>query len=130
VTLHGTLDVSTSGLVAQRTALKSQRQPGQPQDADERRGRARAGRRCFAVFAVGDRPAIAQGVTSRRSGSTRAALPTLNRSPADPNGYVYYPNVDPTVELMNGMERNGLRGQHLRVEAIKSMVSVALQIIA
>ena len=50
---------------------------------------------------------------------------------ADERGYVGYPNVDPTIELMNAMEAaRAYEANISAIEATKSMLSAALQIIA
>ncbi len=134
--MYGILDVSTSGLVAQRARLEVvSANLANLKTLTNAAGEYEPYRRRFAVFAAGD-PArdSAQGVHIASIGIDQGPLlPTFEPgSPfADPNGYVYYPNVDPTVELMNGMEaQRAYEANISAVEATKSMVSVALQIIA
>ena len=134
--MYGSLDISTSGLVAQRTRLNivaanvaNARNILNAQDEYD------PYRRRFAVFGSGD-PAggSAQGVHVADIRIDEGPLrPVLEPgSPyADEDGYVYYPNVDPVIEQMNAMEAaRAYEANISALEATKSMFSVALQIIA
>ena len=50
---------------------------------------------------------------------------------ADEDGYVYYPDIDAVTEQMNAMEATRAYEANITaIEATKSMIGVALQIIA
>ena len=50
---------------------------------------------------------------------------------ADDNGYVYYPNIDPVIEQMNSMVAlRAYEANIAAIEATKSMMSIALQMLA
>ena len=133
--MYGALDISTSALVAQRTRLNviSANVASQKAilNAD---GEYEPYRRRYVVFAVGD-PARGsrEGVHVQSIEIDPSPLrPVLEPgSPyADKDGYVYYPNVDPIIETMNAMEATRAYEANITaIEATKSMMSVALQII-
>lgn len=134
--MYGALDIATSGLVAQRTRLDvitaNIANANSIENADHE---YEPYRRRYVEFAAGD-PALGTplGVHVADIGESDAPLearfdPTHRYADAD--GYVYYPNVDPVVEQMNAMI--ALRAYEANVsaaEATKSMISVALQMIA
>jgi len=134
--MYGSLDISTSGLIAQRTRLNIVA-------ANVANARAVLNaqneydpyRRRYAVFASGDPVGgSAQGVHVADilidQGPLRPVLEPGSRY-ADEDGYVYYPNVDPVIEAMNAMEAaRAYEANISAIEATKSMFSVALQIIA
>ena len=134
--MYGSLDISTSGLIAQRTRLDivaanvaNARSILNPQ------GEYDPYRRRFAVFGSGD-PASGSpdGVHVADIGVDQGPLRPVHQpgSPyADEEGYVYYPNVEPVIEQMNAMEAAcAYEANITALEATKSMFSVALQIIA
>lgn len=134
--MYGALDVSASALIAQRTRLnvitaniansKAILNPD---------GEYEPYRRRIAVFAAGD-PARGsdQGVHVASIMIDRSPLRPVHEpgSPyADADGYVFYPNVNPVIEVMNAMEASRAYEANITaVEATKSMFSVALQILA
>ena len=134
--MYGSLDISTSGLIAQRTRLNIVA-------ANVANARAVLNaqneydpyRRRFAVFGSGDPAggsALGVHVAEIRldEGPLRPVLEPGSRF-ADEDGYVYYPNVDPVIEAMNAMEAaRAYEANISAIEATKSMFSVALQIIA
>ena len=134
--MYGALDISTSGLIAQRTRLEvTSANLANQRSVVNAAGQYEPYRRRFAVFAPGD-PArgSSEGVHVSSieidQGPLRPAFEP--GSPfADRAGYVYYPNVDPMIELMNAMEASRAYEANISaVEATKSMFSVALQILA
>ena len=134
--MYSSLDISTSGLIAQRTRLTVISNNIVHQNtilnAD---GEYEPYRRRNVAFAVGE-PARGSelGVHVAAIEEDHAPLrPKLEpESPyADADGYVYYPNVNPVMETMNAME--ALRAYEANItaaEATKSMMSVALQLLA
>ena len=134
--MYGSLDISTSGLIAQRTRLTIvAANVANTQSLLNAQGEYDPYRRRFAVFASGD-PAggSAQGVHVADILTDEGPLrPVLEPgSPyADEDGYVYYPNVYPVIEQVNAMEAaRAYEANISAIEATKSMFSVALQIIA
>jgi flagellar basal-body rod protein FlgC len=134
--MYGSLDISTSALVAQRTRLNVvAANVANARNILNAQGEYDPYRRRFAVFASGD-PANGslQGVHVADIGIDQGPLrPVLEPgSPyADEEGYVYYPNVDPVIEQMNAMEASRAYEANISaLEATKSMFSIALQIIA
>jgi flagellar basal-body rod protein FlgC len=134
--MYGALDISTSGLIAQRTRLNIIAANIANQNAIlNADGEYDPYRRRFAVFAPGD-PARGsdEGVHVASIEIDRGPLrPVLQPgSPyADADGYVRYPNVDPVIEQMNAMEaQRAYEANITAIEATKSMFSVALQILA
>ncbi len=134
--MYGSLDISTSGLVAQRTRLNIvAANVANARNILNAQGEYDPYRRRFAVFGSGDPTSgSAQGVHVADIRIDEGPLrPVLEPgSPyADEDGYVYYPNVDPVIEQMNAMEAaRAYEANISALEATKSMFSVALQIIA
>jgi len=134
--MYGSLDISTSALVAQRTRLNIvAANVANSQTILNADGEYDPYRRRFAVFATGDpSTGSTQGVHVAEIRIDQGPLrPVLEPgSPfADERGYVYYPNVQPVIEQMNAMEAaRAYEANISAIEATKSMFSVALQIIA
>jgi flagellar basal-body rod protein FlgC len=134
--MYGSLDISTSGLIAQRTRLTvTSANLLNAKTILNEDGEYEPFRRRFAVLGAGD----------PKSGSplgVHVAAIELDDSPltarhepgspyADEDGYVYYPNIDPVIEQMNAMEAlRAYEANIASVEATKSMMSVALQMLA
>jgi flagellar basal-body rod protein FlgC len=134
--MYGTLDISTSGLLAQRTRLAVIAANLANRDTIlNAEGRYEPFRRRIVEFGAGD-PASgsALGVHVRSIMLDEAPLqPRFEPgSPyADSEGYVMYPNVNPIIEQMNAMEAaRGYEANIAAIEASKSMVSVALEMLA
>lgn len=134
--MYGSLDISTSALVAQRTRLNIvAANVANARNILNAEGEYEPYRRRFAVFGAGD-PATGstQGVHVADIGIDQGPLrPVLEPgSPyADEDGYVYYPNVEPVIEQMNAMEASRAYEANISaLEATKSMFSIVLQIIA
>jgi flagellar basal-body rod protein FlgC len=134
--MYGTLDVSTSGLVAQRVRLEviSANIANATTILDEDGNYAPYQKR-FVEFAPGDPVTGASTGVHVASIGLSDAPPQLRYEPESPwanaEGYVGYPAVDPVTEQMNALE--ALRAYEANVavaEATKSMMSVALQMIA
>ena len=134
--MYGSLDISTSGLIAQRTRLNIvAANVANARNILNAQGEYDPYRRRFAVFGSGDPAggsALGVHVAEIRldEGPLRPVLEPGSRF-ADEDGYVYYPNVDPVIEAMNAMEAaRAYEANISAIEATKSMFSVALQIIA
>lgn len=134
--MYGTLDISTSGLVAQRTRLTTIAQNLLHQDTilDEN-GEYAPYRRRIPIFAVGD-PAHGDPRGVHVAAIEEDDAPLVARfEPENPfanaDGYVYYPNVDPVIEQTNALE--AMRAYEANITAIettKSMLNAALRMLA
>lgn len=134
--MYGALDISTSALVAQRVRLDvisgNIANAKTILNAD---GEYEPYRRRAVVLAAGD-PASGsgQGVHVARIDLDAGPLQPRyepNSPYADANGYVRYPNVNPLVEQVNAMEAmRSYEANIAAVEATKSMISVALEMLA
>jgi len=134
--MYGSLDISTSALVAHRTRLNViSTNIANAQTILNERGEYEPFRRRIAMLAPGD-PA------SGRTEGVHVSDIRLDQSPflkklepgspyADDQGYVSYPNINTTIESINALE--AARSYEANIQAIegtKSMISVALQMIA
>ena len=134
--MYGALDISTSGLVAQRIRLTTStaniaNSKAILNSADD----YEPYRRRFPIFATGD-PS-----TNSPDGVHVAAI-EIDQGPlrpkyepgspfADADGYVFYPNVDPVIEQFNALEASRAYEANIAaIEATKSMLSVALETLA
>lgn len=133
--MYGALDISTSGLIAQRTRLNIISANIANKDTlTNAAGEYDPYRRRFAILAPGDGAGASNGVHVQSVGLDPSSL-TMKYEPgspfADENGYVAYPNVNTVVELMNAMEASrSYEANIMAIEATKSMVNVALQVLA
>jgi flagellar basal-body rod protein FlgC len=135
--MFGVLDISASGLVAQRTRLDVISANLASKDAivDAATGQYAPYRRRIPVFAPGD-PASGNplGVHVQKIALDSAPLQPRYEpgSPyADGQGNVYYPNVDPSMELVNGLE--AMRAYEANItaaEATKQMIQGTLRLLA
>lgn len=133
--MFSSLDISTSGLVAQRiqmdaiagniaNAKSTRRADGQPGPYLRR----------VALLAPGDGRGKA-GVHVESVIEDRLTSPILVKDPghpdADKDGYVAYPNVDPSTEMINAMvAARAYEANVTAFEAAKSMVASTLRILA
>jgi flagellar basal-body rod protein FlgC len=134
--MFGSLDISTSGLVAQRTRLEVISANLANKDAIlDAKGNYAPFRRRIAVFSQGD-PATGknQGVHVSRIDKDPAPFRKAyepGHPYADAQGYVSYPNVEPAIETINAME--AMRAYEANItaaEATKSMLSSSLRLLA
>ncbi len=134
--MFGSLDISTSALVAQRQRLEviSDNLANQNSIYDER-GNYSPFRRRIALFAAGD-PSTgrSQGVHVRdilHDPSPLRPVRDPDHPAADSEGYVYYPNVDPAFEMVNALEASrAYEANVTAAEATKSMMQSALRLLA
>ena len=134
--MFGSLDISASALVAQRTRLETISANMANKDAIyDAQGRYAPYRRRVPLFAHGD-PASgsAQGVHVKEI--------LLDQSPfvkryepghpnADSQGYVQYPNIDSSMEMVNALEASrAYEANVTAAEATKSMLQTALRLLA
>jgi flagellar basal-body rod protein FlgC len=134
--MYGSLDVSTSGLIAQRTRLAvSALNIANQQTILNADGEYEPFRRRIPMLASGD-PASGSPQGVHVAAITLDDAPLMPKyepgSPfADEEGYVRYPNISPVVEQLNAMEAmRAYEANIAAVEATKSMMSVALEMLA
>jgi flagellar basal-body rod protein FlgC len=133
--MFGSLDTSTSGLVAQRTRMEvisaNMANQNSIYNAD---GEYEPFRRRIAVFAPGGANGEDNGVHVReimldQSDLRRQYEP--GHPEANENGYVKYPNVDPTMEQVNAIgARRAYQANITAAEATKSMLQSTLRLLA
>ncbi|MFN7022063.1 MAG: flagellar basal body rod protein FlgC [Phycisphaerales bacterium] len=137
--MYGSLDISTSGLIAQRTRLHSISANIANQDTyTDAAGRNVPFARRVVHFAPGDPrssnpevrklgvhvASIAEQRTFRLKWDPDNAL-------ADPDGYIKYPDINPTFEMINYMEASRAYEANLvAAEASKTMMAQALRLLA
>ncbi|UCD76361.1 MAG: flagellar basal body rod protein FlgC [Phycisphaerales bacterium] len=133
--MYGSLNISTSALIAQRTRMNVISANIANKDVLlNDRGEYEPFRRRVALLAPGD-PA------SGSEGGVHVQEIMLDESPlimryephsphANADGYVGYPNINPVIEQMNAMEAaRSYEANISAVEATKSMMSAALRIL-
>lgn len=134
--MYGLLDVSTSGLTAQRTRLEvATANIANIDTIAGPNGEYAPFRRRMAILATGD-PASGSEL------GVHVSSIELNDGPfkqkydpshpfADANGYVQYPDIDPSVEQINSMEAmRSYEANIIAAEATKAMMSMALRLLA
>lgn len=137
--MYGVLDLSTGGMIAQRTRLDAITSNILNKDTFlDATGKNNPYKRKVVQFAPGDPTAASP--EAQRFGVHAAAITevdsfTLRWEPgnpyADENGYVKYPDVNSTFEQMNAYEAQRAYEANLVVaEATKSMIGQALRLIA
>lgn len=132
--MFGSLDISTSALIANRTRQEvAATNIANAATLENARGEYEPFRRRFAVLAAGDGQGRA-GVHVRSIEIDQGPL-TPKYEPgspyADERGYVMYPNVQTIIERMNAMEAGRAYEANITaIEATKSMMTAALRIIA
>ena len=133
--MYGSLDISTSGLVAQRTRLEVVAANIANKDtivnAD---GNYEPFQRRIALLGSGDPSREELGGVHVASIELDDAPPLLRYDPTSPfanaDGYVGYPNISPVIEQMNAIEAaRSYEANIAAIEATKSMMSVALRIL-
>ncbi len=133
--MHGSLDISTSGLIAQRTRLNvvAANVANQNTILNEN-GEYEPFRRRVAHLGAGDPATGSERGVHVMDIELDESPPLLKYEPgspfADENGYVGYPNINPVVEQMNAMEAaRSYEANIAAIEATKSMTSIALQLL-
>jgi flagellar basal-body rod protein FlgC len=137
--LYGTLDISTSGLIAQRTRLDAiSANIANSRVILDSQGNLNPYRRREVFFAPGDPSAStpfgrAMGVHVAAIEGNQDAV-RMEYEPgnpfADERGYVPYPDIDPVMEQVGAME--AIRAYEANItaaEATKSMMAQALRLI-
>jgi flagellar basal-body rod protein FlgC len=134
--MFGSLDISTSALVAQRTRMEviSANMANRFTTMDAQ-GNYAPFRRRLAIFSTGDpsngRP---EGVHVQEIAHDPSAFRKVyepGHKFADKEGYVEYPNIDPAIEMINGLEATRAYEANITaIEASKSMLQSSLRILA
>jgi flagellar basal-body rod protein FlgC len=134
--MYGLLDISASGLVAQRTRLdvatanlvNRHTLAGTDGEYDPYRRR-------MAIVAAGDPDRGSEfgvhisAIDKNDGPLTPKYEPTSEYANAD--GYVYYPDIDPATEMINALEAiRAYQANTMAAEATKSMVSMAMRLLA
>ena len=133
--MYGALDISTSGLVAQRvrfdTISANVANANTLLNAD---GEYEPFRRRIPILSAGDPTTgdpVGVHVTIELDESPLRPKLEPHSKHADESGFVYYPNIDPVIEKMNSMEAlRAYEANITAVEATKSLMSVALELLA
>lgn len=134
--MFGSLDISTSALIAHRTRLDtiSANIANARSIVNAQTGAYEPFQRRITVLSAGDpQTGAAQGVHVS-SILLDPSPPRLEYDPfspfADDRGYVGYPNINVVIEQMNAMEAaRAYEANIAAAEATKSMMSVALQLL-
>lgn len=135
--MYGSLDISTSALVAQRVRMEvvSGNLANQRSITRSPDGSFEAYRRRIPLLSPGD-PTMGSDLGVHVAEiALDSAAPRPEWDPgspfADENGYVNYPNIAPEMELMNAME--AMRSYEANIaaaETTKTMMNAALQMLA
>lgn len=134
--MFGALDVSASGLVAQRTRLdviaSNMANRNSIVDAD---GKPNPFRRRLAILSPGD-PKTGKGHGVHVQEIKLDQSPFIKKfepdSPfANDEGYVDYPNIDPMMEMVNAIDASRAYEANIAAaEAAKSMMQSSLRLLA
>ncbi len=134
--MFGSLDISASALVAQRTRLDviSANLAGKDTIADAQGNHAPYRRRTV-IFASGDpTTGSAEGVHVHEIALDQSAFRQVKDPDhpfADADGYVDYPNVDQVIENINALEATRAYEANIAAaEATKSMLQSSLRLLA
>ncbi len=138
--MYGVLDISTSGMIAQRTRMASiAANIANSNTILDAQGNLNPYKRRQVFFSPGDPSAsTASGkamgvhVASIEADETAVRLKYEPSNPwADDQGYVTVPDINPIVEQVNAMEASrAYEANIVAAEASKSMMAQALRLIA
>lgn len=133
--MHGSLDISTSALVANRIRADAIAANLAAADIPGRRGGPDAPPPVReAVFAIGDPDrGLTEGVHVAEIRLRHAAIPRLEPGHplADDQGLVWYPDVNPVEQQTNLMLAvRSYEANIAAIEATKSMIQTALELLA
>jgi flagellar basal-body rod protein FlgC len=134
--MFGILNTSTSALVAQRTRLETiAANMANSNTIYDAEGNYAPFRRRIAVFSPGDpTTASKQGVHVSNILLDDAPLRKVyepGHPNADKEGYVQYPNIDSTMEMVNALEASRAYEANITAaEATKSMMQASLRLLA
>jgi flagellar basal-body rod protein FlgC len=137
--MFGTLDISSSALVAQRARMDTiAANIANINTTRNARGEPIPYRRRFAVFAPGQakrgedagKPGVhVQKILLDRAPFQRRYQP--GHPDADVEGYVQYPNIDMAIEFVNALEASrAYEANVTTMEVTKSMINASLRLLA
>ena len=129
--MFGTLDISTSGLIAQRTRLEAVSANLANKDSIyDARGNYAPYRRRSVVLASDSNGGVKVAKIELDQSAFRKVRDPGNPN-ADKDGYVEYPNVDPAIEMINAVEASrSYEANITAAEATKSMFQSSLRLLA
>lgn len=134
--LFGSLDVHTSALVAQRTRMQViAANMANKNSIVDSQGNYSPFRRRIAVFSHGD-PATGgkEGVHVREIEMDMSPFRKKHEPGnefADKDGNVLYPNIDPSIEMINALEASRAYEANITAaDATKSMIQSSMRLIA
>lgn len=135
--MFGSLDISASALVAQRTRLETiAANLANMNSIYDAQGNVNPYRRRFTVFAPGD-PSTGseQGVHVEKilldPAPFRKQWDPGHPADVDGDGYVEYPNIDSTMETVNAIEaQRAYQANITAAEATKQMIQASLRLLA
>ena len=137
--MYGALDISTSGMIAQRTRLATiSANIANANTLTDAEGNYAPYRRRVVMFSAGDPGSAGSGrdLGVHVSGIELDRAPLVPRhepdSPfADENGYVLTPNINSVVEQINAMETaRAYEANVVAAETTKTMMAQALRLLA
>ena len=134
--MYGSLDISTSGLIANRVRLEAiSANIANAGSLVDETGKYQPYQRRSVTLAPGDPETGAEEGVHVASIDLDTGPPRMKYEPGSPfansDGYVGYPNVNIVVEQMNAMEaQRSYEANITVVEATKTMMSAALQLLA
>ncbi len=133
--MYGILDISASGLVANRTRLEvATVNLANAESIVGSDGSYEPFRRRIAMLSPGDPVngnALGVHVSSidKNDGPLRPKFQPWHRF-ADADGYVHYPDIDPAIEQINALEASRAYEANITAaEATKAMVSIAMRLL-
>ena len=134
--MFGTLDISTSGLIAQRQRMEViASNMANRNTIYDAHGKYAPFRRRIAVLGAGDpTTGKAQGVHVEQikldDSPLRAVFDPDNPN-ADGDGNVFYPTIDPAMEMVNALDASRAYEANITAaEAAKSMMQSSLRLLA
>jgi flagellar basal-body rod protein FlgC len=134
--MFGSLDISTSGLIANRVRLEAiSANIANATTILNDKGEYEPFRRRVATLSAGDPSRNSDLGVHVDAIELDDGPPRMKYEPGSPfanaDGYVGYPNIDIVIEQMNAMEaQRSYEANITAAEATKSMISIALQLIA
>jgi len=138
--MYGTLDISTSGMIAQRTRMAAiAANIANSETVLDAQGNVNPFRKRMVFFSPGD-PGAATGqgqsmgvhVSSIEADQDAVRPRYMPGSPyADSEGYVPYPDISPAVEQINAMKAaRSYEANVVAAETTKQMMAQALRLLA
>jgi flagellar basal-body rod protein FlgC len=134
--MFGALDISASGLVAQRTRVEVIAANIANQNSVlDAKGNYSPYRRRIPIFAPGD-PSSGNKLGVHVKKIMLDSAPFHRKSEpgsphADAEGYVNYPNIDPSMEMVNALEASRAYEANITTaEATKTMLRSSLRLLA